>query len=124
MSRTSSVPTAPASAAEGAPDASATARPRPHHRPSGGDEPATGPPGEATEVLAAASADERLRHTDLADLTADELATLRRLMADLPWVTPRRRSRRAVRHPRGRRVDLRATLRRARATGGDPAHRS
>jgi uncharacterized protein with von Willebrand factor type A (vWA) domain len=124
MSRTSSVPSAPAPAAEGAPDASHATQPRPHHRPSGGDEPATGPPGDATELLAAASADERLRDTDLAALTPDELATLRRLMADLPWATPRRRSRRAVRHPRGRRVDLRATLRRARATGGDPVHRA
>lgn len=76
------------------------------------------------DLLAAASADERLGHTDLADLTPDELAALRNLMATLPWATPRRASRRTVRHPRGRHLDLRATLRRARTTGGDPVRRA
>jgi uncharacterized protein len=93
---------------------------------------ATGPPGEAgtsaegdgADLLAAASAEERLGHTDLARLTPDELVDLRRLMAALPWATPRRTSRRTARHPRGRLLDLRATLRRARTTGGDPVRRS
>ena len=44
-------------------------------------------------------------------------------MAALPVVTPRRASRRTVRDPRGRRLDVRATLRRARATGGDRRRR-
>ena len=91
-----------------------------------------GPPGEGgaeaegagADLLAAASADERLGHTDLARLTPDELVELRRLMAALPWATPRRASRRTARHPRGRLLDLRATLRRARTTGGDPVRRS
>ncbi|MGH9235637.1 MAG: vWA domain-containing protein [Acidimicrobiales bacterium] len=91
-----------------------------------------GPPGEAgagperdgADLLAAASAEERLGHTDLAGLTPDELVELRRLMAALPWATPRRASRRTARHPRGRLLDLRATLRRARTTGGDPVRRS
>jgi uncharacterized protein with von Willebrand factor type A (vWA) domain len=110
------------SALDGAPD---PARPPGVRAPSEPPTDAVGPPaGEATDLLAAASADERLRHTDLADLTPDELATLRRLMAELPWATPRRSTRRAVRHPRGRQVDLRATLRRARSTGGDPAQRA
>ncbi len=80
--------------------------------------------GDGTDLLAAASADERLGHTDLAELTADELVELQRLMAALPWATPRRISRRTARHPRGRLLDLRATLRQARRTGGDPVRRS
>jgi uncharacterized protein with von Willebrand factor type A (vWA) domain len=81
------------------------------------------PDGSATDLLAAASADERLGTTDFAALTEDELAALRDLMAALPLASPPRPSRRQVRHPRGRRLDLRATLRRARATGGDPVAR-
>ena len=84
--------------------------------------PADGAP-DAPDLLAAASPDERLGATDLSDLTDDELVALRDLMAALPAVTPRRASRRMVRDPRGRRLDVRATLRRARATGGDPARR-
>jgi uncharacterized protein with von Willebrand factor type A (vWA) domain len=80
--------------------------------------------GDGADLLAAASAEERLGHTDLADLSADELASLRTLMAALPWITPRRPSRRTARHPRGRHLDLRATLRRARATGGDPVRQA
>ena len=80
--------------------------------------------GEGADLLAAASADERLGETDLADLTPDELAALRGLMAALPWATPRRPSRRTARHPRGRHLDLRATLRRARSTGGDPVRQA
>jgi uncharacterized protein len=103
-------------------EASRPRRPRAgSERPTGADRPAA---GNASDLLAAASADERLGHTDLAELTPDELTRLHRLMADLPWVTPRRASRRATRHPRGRIVDLRATLRRARTTGGDPVRRS
>jgi uncharacterized protein len=85
---------------------------------------AEGAEGEVTELLATASAAERLGHVDLADLTGDELAVLRRTMARLRWATPRRVSRRTARHPRGRELDLRATLRRARSTGGDPVRRS
>lgn len=82
-----------------------------------------GTEGDAADLLATASAEERFGHVDLADLTDDELAALRRTMASLRWATPRRVSRRTVRHPRGRSLDLRATLRRARTTGGDPVRR-
>jgi uncharacterized protein with von Willebrand factor type A (vWA) domain len=102
--------------------------------PDGGGPPRVAapaaPPAEVTagpdgaDLLAAASVEERLGHTDLADLTPDELAALRHVMATLPWATPRRASRRTVRHPRGRHLDLRATLRRARLTGGDPVRRA
>jgi uncharacterized protein with von Willebrand factor type A (vWA) domain len=95
-------------------------RPRRPDAATTGDDAADQPPAP----LAAASAEERLGHTDLADLTPDELASLHRLIADLPWATPRRASRRATRHPRGRVVDLRSTLRRARTTGGDPVRRA
>ncbi len=109
---------------------------RPPSPPAGGEHsPAPPlPPGgpgdedraraEGADLLAAASPDERLGHTDLADLTPDELADLRRLLAARPWTTPPRASRRTVRHPRGRELDLRASLRRARATGGDPVRRA
>jgi uncharacterized protein with von Willebrand factor type A (vWA) domain len=89
--------------------------------PAGAPEGDPGPDGP--DLLAAASGEERLRHADLADLTDDELAALGDLMAALRPAAPRRASRRTVRHPRGRRLDLRATLRRARATGGDPVRR-
>jgi uncharacterized protein with von Willebrand factor type A (vWA) domain len=89
-----------------------------------GDLDAAPPDGSGTDLLAAASPDERLGTTDFADLSEDELAALRELMAALPLATPPRPSRRQVRHPRGRRLDLRATLRRARATGGDPVART
>ncbi|HEY2997094.1 MAG TPA: VWA domain-containing protein [Acidimicrobiales bacterium] len=93
--------------------------------PAAGADDGGGLPPEAdrADVLAAASAEERLGHTDFAAMTDDELASLRRLIAALPLATPARASRRAVRHPRGRAIDLRATLRRARATGGDPVVR-
>jgi uncharacterized protein with von Willebrand factor type A (vWA) domain len=95
---------------------------------AGGDDdrspPAAAPePGREADLLAAASATERLRRRDFASLTEDELATIRHLIAAVPLASPPRASRRLVRHPRGRRVDLRATLRRARATGGDPVVR-
>ncbi len=83
-----------------------------------------GPPAGARTCSPRPAPDERLGHTDLADLTADELADLRRLLAARPWTTPPRASRRTVRHPRGRELDLRASLRRARATGGDPVRRA
>ncbi|HEX6420661.1 MAG TPA: VWA domain-containing protein [Acidimicrobiales bacterium] len=79
---------------------------------------------DGADLLAAASAEERLGHTDFADLTPDELAALREVMASLRWAAPRRPSRRTARHPRGRLLDLRATLRRARSTGGDPVRRA
>ena len=85
-----------------------------------------GPPGEegGTEaILAAASADERLAAKDFAACTPGELAALARLIAALPLALPPRPSRRRVRHPLGRRLDLRATLRRAHRTGGDPVER-
>lgn len=74
----------------------------------------------AAAVRAIASAEERLAHRDFAELTSDELLALADLMRNLTMATPPRRSHRHRTDPYGRRVDLRATLRHARRTGGHP----
>ncbi len=71
---------------------------------------------EEDAVHAARSADERLRHEDFARLSPEELAQLGRLRI----VAPERLSRRQVRNRRGTDLDVRASLRRARRTGGEP----
>ena len=78
-----------------------------------------GPDGEAARHTLA-SAVERLASTDFAELTPAELLMLSGLMRKLTLSVPLRRSRRPRRTPRGRRADLRATLRQARRTGGHP----
>jgi len=91
----------------------------------GGGPGLTTPGGGAAEedapegLLAAASAEERLRSKDFGQLTPDELQALRGLIAGLAVAAPLRTSRRRVRHHRGR-LDVRATLRRAHRRGGDP----
>ncbi|HZT44857.1 MAG TPA: VWA domain-containing protein [Gaiellaceae bacterium] len=70
------------------------------------------------------SAEELLRQKDFSELTADELAQLRRLIAELAAARPRRRSRRLRRHPRGATLDLRRLVRASLATGGDPVERA
>ncbi len=85
--------------------------------PGGDDE------GSEREVLlAAASAEERLRHTSFGDLDARELAEVRDLVRRLVLGTPVRRSRRrrATRRS-GDRLDLRRTVRAAHRCGGEPA---
>jgi uncharacterized protein with von Willebrand factor type A (vWA) domain len=79
-------------------------------------------PGEEGDeaVLAAASAQERLRGERLDRLSPEELEQARRLIAALRLSPPLRRSRRAKRGRRGEHVDVRATLRRSLRTGGDP----
>jgi uncharacterized protein with von Willebrand factor type A (vWA) domain len=116
------------------PTRSPTPRPPPTGRPgevsaagrSGTDRPpAVAPDGGGAQpdgpesLLAAASAEERLRTKDFGELTPDELDALRTLIADVAVVAPLRVSRRRVRHHRGR-LDVRATLRRAHRRGGDP----
>jgi uncharacterized protein len=77
---------------------------------------------EREALLAAASAEERLRHTSFAELTEEEVAAVRRLVRRLLLRTPERRSRRMRRVARaGERLDLRRTVRAAQRTGGDPA---
>ena len=78
---------------------------------------------EEMSLLAAASSSERLAARDFSECSAEELALLRRLVEKLPLIPPSRRGRRLRRHTRGDRLDVRATLRRAYRTGGDPVHR-
>lgn len=73
-------------------------------------------PPEREAPAAMLSAEERLRNKDFSKLSNEELAQLRAL--DL--TAPLRPSRRKVRHPTGAELDVRATLRRARRTGGEP----
>jgi uncharacterized protein with von Willebrand factor type A (vWA) domain len=96
-------------------------------------EPSTAPPaalrddpragddsGEDSTSVLAASADERLRQRDFADMTGAELRRLRRLMERLPDATPTRRSRRLRATASGDVLDARQTLRRAIRTEGLP----
>ena len=100
---------------------------------AGGDL-SSGPPGEGasdedlreTAVPVAASDEEVLRSKHFDALAPTELSQLYRLMERLEIATPRRRMRRAERHRRGERMDMRRTLRGSIRTGGDPirlAHR-
>lgn len=72
------------------------------------------------DVPALAASAERLSTRDFAELSQGELALLADLMRELKLRMPMRRSRRQRRAPMGHRVDLRASLRRARRTGGYP----
>jgi uncharacterized protein with von Willebrand factor type A (vWA) domain len=71
-------------------------------------------------VTAALSPEERLRVKDFADLTGDELTALRDLAGRLAFAPPPRRSRRHIRHRAGSELDVRATLRRAARSAGEP----
>jgi uncharacterized protein with von Willebrand factor type A (vWA) domain len=73
-------------------------------------------PGGRRFAVAAASPRERLATKSFEALTAEEIARLRRLRL----APPVRRSRRTRRSAHGRRIDLRATLRRSLRTGGEP----
>ena len=99
-------------------------------RPDGPGGLATGTAGGAAEPgaedqpetarPALASRAERLAGTDFAELTPAELRDLAGLMRELTLAVPLRRSRREHPAARGRRTDLRSTLRHARRTGGHP----
>ena len=78
---------------------------------------------DEASALAAASAIERLGDTDFAACSPEELALIRRLVEQLPLIPPKRQGRRSARHRAGRELDIRATLRRAHRTGGDPVAR-
>lgn len=100
-----------------APEADPSAEPR---RPSTIGDEGDGDGPEAEAVVIAVSAEERLRAKDFGTLSAEELVALRALTSRMAFVTPPRRSRRQVRAPGGPELDVRATLRRARRTGGEP----
>ncbi|MDN5859327.1 MAG: VWA domain-containing protein [Pseudonocardia sp.] len=94
---------------------------------AGGGTPRVGGPGgdgtgrpREIGMHVIASAAERLGSRDFDALTSAELARLVPAMRALRVATPTRRTRRTRADPRGDKTDLRATLRAARRTGGDP----
>jgi len=89
---------------------------------SGGDQsdPKGRDQSESLVLLAATSAEERLRNKDFSAFSPAELEALRSLVARVAVAPPPRRSRRASQHRRGDRLDVRATLRRSRRSGGEP----
>lgn len=81
------------------------------------------PDDDEETILAAVSTQERLGDKDFAACSPDELALLNALIDRFPLVAPTRLARRERRHPSGRSLDMRATLRRAHRTMGDPVRR-
>jgi uncharacterized protein len=79
-----------------------------------------GQAGQASQLPVLGAAAERLAHRDFADLSAQELAELLAAMRRLRLAPPPRRSRRTAVGTRGSVVDLRATLRQAGRTAGQP----
>lgn len=97
----------------------------PQHRIQQPSEPAGSDPGDTDQsespvLVAAGSPEERLRAREFVSLSPDELEVLRALAAKVAVATPPRRSRRASRQRSGDRLDVRATLRRSRRSGGEP----
>ncbi|MFG1222338.1 vWA domain-containing protein [Xanthobacter wiegelii] len=76
-------------------------------------------PRVEVEARLSASVEDVLRTKDFAQMSAAELAEARRRIAHLRMPDDRARTRRLVPDPKGRRLDLRASLRAAVATGGD-----
>jgi uncharacterized protein len=81
-----------------------------------GDDPLS----ELPAVTKVASAAERLSGRDFTDLSAAELRQLVTLMREMTLSVPLRRTRRYRGSRAGKRPDLRATLRQARRSGGEP----
>ncbi len=69
------------------------------------------------------SAHEIIRRKDFAAMSGDELADVRRLIAQIEAARPHRRSRRLRAHSRGRTLDMRRLARSTLATGGDAVAR-
>lgn len=76
-------------------------------------------PRVEVEARLSASVEDVLRTKDFAQMSAAELAEARRRIAQLRMPDDRARTRRLVPDPKGRRLDVRASLRAAVATGGD-----
>ena len=75
---------------------------------------------EVPAIRRVASATERLRGRDFAQLSPTELRRLAVLMRELTIAVPPRRTRRYRPRKDGVRLDMRRTLRQARRTGGEP----
>ncbi|HUB23211.1 MAG TPA: VWA domain-containing protein [Streptosporangiaceae bacterium] len=82
--------------------------------------PDNAPLSDAPAVHRVASAAERLRGRDFAELSVAELRELVALMREMSLAVPPRRTRRYRRARDGKRPDLRGTLRQARRSGGEP----
>jgi uncharacterized protein with von Willebrand factor type A (vWA) domain len=80
-------------------------------------------PGEETHETRGYSAQEVLRSKDFAAMTPAELEHVRGLISEIATRRPTRRSRRLRRHHRGRKLDLRQTIRESLGLGGDPFRR-
>lgn len=107
----------------------ATSPARDHPQPRSGARPGSTGTGRRSgedekdqpdAVVGASSREERLATTDFGGLDPEELAELYSLMRELRLSPPLRPGRRSRRHRTGDALDLRATLRRSRHTGGDP----
>jgi uncharacterized protein with von Willebrand factor type A (vWA) domain len=84
-------------------------------------EGARGEPGAPDEapIGTVASSREALRRKPFSSCTPEELAALRELIARMRLDSPRRSGRRTEPHRRGRRPDLRRSIRRSLRTGGE-----
>jgi uncharacterized protein with von Willebrand factor type A (vWA) domain len=80
---------------------------------------ATDVDGEETAALALYSPGEVLRHKDFGHYTRDELADAQRFLTGMRWSVTRRRSLRQGPSKRGRRLDLRRSLRSNLRHGGE-----
>lgn len=70
------------------------------------------------------SYEEILRRKDFAELSPEEFAHVRAMIAKAGACRPQRRSRRLRPHPRGREIDLRRLVRQSLGTGGDAVDRA
>jgi uncharacterized protein with von Willebrand factor type A (vWA) domain len=66
------------------------------------------------------SAREVLRQKDFAELSADELDEVKRLIREMGWDLEQRRTRRKIRSANGKYLDMRRTFRRNLRFGGEP----
>ena len=89
-----------------------------------GKEEAAEAGADGDERAAGWSPEELLRRKDFSELSQDELAKLRLLIAELAATRPQRRSRRLRRTPHGTTLDMRRLVRASLATGGDPVDRA
>ena len=81
------------------------------------------PPADEPSITLRFSAVETLRDKDFAAYDSTELQLAQQLMAQLRFVGPPRRSFRLRAAPRGRRPDMRATMRSSLRAGGEPIRR-
>ncbi|WP_027237156.1 vWA domain-containing protein [Leisingera caerulea] len=85
------------------------------------DAPAEEPEGTEIDIDAArtASAEERLKTLDFEQMSTEEVAAAKRILAQLQLPVTPIQSRRLMASPQGRRADWRRTLRKAARQGGD-----